>query len=94
MISCTSSRKLRYNKIGEDPIQMLIDSTGINVEQWGWIMNEINSYILLENGFPDMSNIRIFIETYLIVYLSVQDNTTNLNKKVSMQDCSKYSLYD
>ena len=49
---------------------------------WGWAQNEVNSYILLENGFPDTSEIHTFFTKRLLLSLAVKDKYTDLSKKV------------
>jgi hypothetical protein len=81
-MSCISVRKPRQNKNGEDPTQILMDAHGIKAETWGWILNEINAYVLLEDGFPDLLKTRTFINDRLLVHFPVQTDHSELSKKV------------
>src|SRR5271169_6862305 len=84
IMSCTSTgiRKPRHNKYGVGPTQKLMDTHGLSVKMWGWAQNEVNLYVLLENGFPDTSEIHNFIKNCVIIHLAVQDKYTDLLKKV------------
>src|SRR4051812_10546154 len=79
----TRLRKPRHNKAGEDPSQKLIEAHGLNPHYWGWALNEVNSFVLLENAFPDDDASTTFVETRVFPILSgVKKPYTDLLAKV------------
>ena len=76
-------QKPQCNKNGEDLMEKMISSHNMLPQEWGWAINEINSFVLLKNAFPNENDATTFIENDIIDKLFVIKSHVDLTSKVS-----------
>src|SRR4051812_39440254 len=59
-----------------------MNAHSIDVALWGWAQNEVNSFILLENVFPEEMEVKVFVENRLLPLLPKKGQYSDLLTKV------------